>query len=119
VPLVYVRHVTARGVRPADPDNVVVNAGGGNRAQIRHTTANQGGVRQFSGAGENLTGLIFGRGFVPSGQRWRRKRMRTPMSLAFIDIRTDSEVTVVTDEAYGDPTMIAALLKEYAAHVIH
>ena len=119
VPLVYVCHVTTRGIRPADPDDVVVNAGGGNRTQIRRTTANQGGVRQISSAAENLTGLIFGRGLVPSGQRWRRKRMRTPMSLAFIDIRTDSEVTVVTDEAYGDPTMIAAFLKEYAAHVIH
>jgi hypothetical protein len=40
--------------------------------------------------------------------------MRTPTSLAFIDSRDDSEVTVVTDEAYGDPFMIAALLKQYS-----
>jgi len=33
-------------------------------------------------------------------------------------IRTDDEVVVVTDGAYGDPFMIAALLKQYAASVM-
>ncbi len=98
VPLMYVRHVTARGTPPPDRSAPQENA-----------------VRQIPSIGENVTGFFFGRGLVPSGQRWRRKRMRTPTTLAFVDARTDNEVLVVNDAAYGDPFMIAATLKQYAA----
>ena len=67
--------------------------------------------------GENIAGFIFGRGFFPSGQRFRRKRMRTPTTLAFLDTRTDSEVIVATDTSYGDTFEIAAYLKQYAARL--
>ena len=100
VPLINIRHVTARGVPPPDRD-----------------PSGQDNVRQVPGVGENAAAFFFGRGFVPSGSRWRRKRMRTPTSLAFIDTRTNREVTVVNDSAYGDPFTIAALLKQYAAAV--
>ena len=100
VPLMYVRHVTARGVPPPD-----------------RTVSRRGAIDEVSGAGENFVGFLFGRGLMPSGRRQRRGRRRTPTTLAFIDSRTDSEVIVATDSAYGDPFTIAALLKEYAAHV--
>jgi hypothetical protein len=100
VPLVNVRYVTARGKAPVD-----------------RTAPSENQVRQISSIGDNVAGFFFGRGIVPSGASLRRKRMRTPTSLAFIDTRTDKEVTVVTDENYGDPFMIAALLKQYAAGV--
>jgi hypothetical protein len=100
VPLINIRHVTARGVPPPDRD-----------------PSGQDNVRQVPGVGENAAAFFFGRGFVPSGSRWRRKRMRTPTSLAFIDTRTNREVTVVNDSAYGDPFTIAALLKQYTAAV--
>ena len=101
VPLLYVRHVTARGAAP--PDASRTGSSGGQRAgQPLHSS------------GENMAGFFIGRGFTPTGANWRRKRMRTPTSLAFVDARTDVEVTVVTDEGYGDPFMIAALLKEHA-----
>src|SRR5215467_15893688 len=100
VPLVNVRHVTARGKAPVD------------------RTAPEGSqLEEIPRSGENVAGFLFGRGLIPSGARNRRRRMRTPTSLAFVDTRTDSEVTVVTDEVYGDPFMIAALLKQYAAAV--
>lgn len=66
---------------------------------------------------DNVVGFLVGRGLASSNEGWRRRRMRTPTSLAFIDTRNDSEVTVVNDTSYGDPFMIAALLKEYAASV--
>ena len=100
VPLMYVRHVTARGVAPPTDRSV-----------------DSASLDTRSHASDNLIGFVAGRGFTTSGMRWRRKRMRTPTSLAFIDTRTDSEVTVVTDASYGDPFMIAALLKQYAASV--
>jgi hypothetical protein len=100
VPLVYVRHVTARGKAPVD----------------RSVPKGQA-VRQVSGVGDNITGLFIGRGFTSEGMRYRRNRMRTPTSLAFIDDRDESEVTVVSDAAHGDPFMIAALLKQYARSV--
>lgn len=100
VPLVNVRHVTARGKAPPD-----------------RTVPQGGALDGMPQAGENITGFLLGRGLIPSGERLRRRRMRTPTSLAFIDTRTDSEVTVVSDEVYGDPFMIAALLKQYAAAV--
>lgn len=97
VPLANVCYVTARGKAPPDP-----------------TPAKSSDIPSV---GEGIAGFFFGRGFAPSGTQTRRKRMRTPTSLAFIDTRTDKEVTVVTDEAYGDPFMIAAFLKQYAAAV--
>lgn len=98
VPLLYIRHVTARGTPPPD-----------------RTASEENSVRQIPGIGENVTGFFFGRGVVASGQRWRRRRMRTPTTLAFVDGRTDNEVLVVNDTSYGDPFMIAAILKQYAA----
>ncbi|GAC1565827.1 MAG: hypothetical protein NVS3B14_04880 [Ktedonobacteraceae bacterium] len=99
VPLAYVRYVTARGAPPPD------------RSTQRNT------LREMPSAGENVAGFIFGRGFFPSGQRQRRKRMRTPTTLAFLDTRTDTEVVVATDASYGDTFEIAAYLKQYAARV--
>jgi len=100
VPLVNVRYVTARGKAPPD-----------------RTVPQGDALNEIPRASENITSFFFGRGLISSGTRQRRRRMRTPTSLAFIDTRTNSEVTVVTDEVYGDPFMIAALLKQYAAAV--
>ena len=97
VPLRYVRHVTARGGRPPEPV---------------HTTRSNA-IREMPGLGENIASMFLGRRNVGQGIT-RRKRMRTPTTLAFIDARNDSEVIVVTDSAFGDPFMIAGLLKEYA-----
>lgn len=99
VPLAYVRYVTARGAPPPD----------------RSTPKNA--MRDVPGAGENVAGFIFGRAFFPSGQKLRRKRMRTPTTLAFLDTRTDTEVVVATDNSYGDTFEIAAYLKQYAARL--
>lgn len=101
VPLMYVRHVTARGTPPPD-----------------RTVSKGSAVGEMPRTGENFAGFLFGRGLLPgTGTRQRRRRMRTPTTLAFIDSRTDSEVIVVNDASYGDPFMIAALLKEYATSV--
>ena len=102
VPLMYVRYVTARGAPPPD-----------------RSAASERVDRSSLNAGENVIGFFAGRGFTQSGMRWRRRRMRTPTTLAFVDSRTETEVTVVTDGSYGDPFMIAALLKQYAASVQH
>lgn len=91
VPLEYVKYVTARGAPPVD--------------RSRETARQEA---RPAGAGEGMSGLIFGR-------RGRRKRTRTPSTLAFVDSRSDTEVIVTTDKAYGDPFYIAAHLKEYAA----
>ncbi len=97
VPLEYVKHVTARGKAPVD----------------RSMDAARGDA-QIGSVGENISSFFFGRRVAESGRRGSgRKRMRTPTTLAFIDERTDQEVTVVTDTAYGDPFIIAAHLKEY------
>src|SRR5437660_5095706 len=77
VPLEHVRHVTARGLPP--PDRTP-------------PPEQERGIRGVPGMGEGMVGFLFGRGLSSSGTRWRRKRMRTPTSLAFIDTRTDSEV---------------------------
>jgi hypothetical protein len=100
VPLTCVRYVTVRGVRPPE-----------------RSTPSGNTVRDIPGVGENVTSFFLGRGLVPSGQRWVRRRRRVPTSLAFIDTRTDEEVIVVTDGAFGDPFMIAAQLKRYVASV--
>ncbi len=97
VPLTYVRYVTARGKPPPD------------------RSASKNAIRDVPSAGENVAGFIFGRAFFPSGQRLRRKRMRTPTTLAFLDTRTDTEVVVASDSSYGDTFEIAAYLKQYAA----
>jgi hypothetical protein len=102
VPLTHVRYVTARGVPP--PDRTP-------------PTESESGVRSLPRIGENAAAFFLGRALVPSGSRWRRKRMRTPTSLAFIDTCTDQEVTVVTDTTYGDPFTIATFLKRSAASV--
>lgn len=99
VPLLEVRHVTARGVQPPSRDSKQE----GNAA------------RDVAGVGDNMTAFFVGRGLSSSGRRWLRNRRRTPTSLAFIDTRTDDEVTVVQDSAYGDPFLIASYLKQYAA----
>ncbi|HLI08294.1 MAG TPA: hypothetical protein VKV40_17150 [Ktedonobacteraceae bacterium] len=96
VPLAYVRYVTARGKKPID-----------RTAKKEHIPS----------AKENMLGFVIGRGLVPSGESWRRGRMRTPTSLAFLDTRTDTEVIVTNDNSFGDPFMIAAWLKEYAGKV--
>ncbi len=98
VPLYYVQYVTARGTPPPD-----------------RSTANIKEETRIPTLGENIVGLFAGRGFTSSGMRWRRRRMRTPTTLAFMDARTNEEVLVATDSAYGDPFLIAAHLKQYAA----
>ncbi len=99
VPLVNVRYVTTRGVQlPKKSEET--------------------SIRNLPGTGENTVAFFLGRGLVPSGQRWLKRRRRTPTSLAFIDTRTDTEVIALTDSAYGDPFLIAAYLKEYAASTI-
>ncbi len=100
VPLMYVRYITARGVPPPD-----------------RTAPREAVVSDMPHAGENLTGFIFGRGLIPSGWRARRKGKRTPTMLAFVDIRTDTEVKVTDNASYGDPFAIATLLKEYTSRV--
>jgi len=99
VPLTNVCYVTARGAPRPD----------------RSTPKNA--LRDVPNAGENVAGFIFGRAFFPSGQKMRRKRMRTPTTLAFLDSRTDTEVVVATDGSYGDTFEIAAYLKQYAARL--
>ena len=103
VPLMHVRHVTARGVPPPD-----------------RTPSTGSSMRQVSGAGENISSFFLGRNLTRtvsgSGPRYRMRRMRTPTTLAFLDNRTDKEVIIATDKAYGDPFTIAAVLKQYATN---
>lgn len=101
VPLAYVRYVTARGAPPAPS----------------RTPSKENTVREIPGVGENIASLFVGRAFFPQVNRQRRKRMRTPTTLAFLDTRDDSEVVVTTDGSYGDPFEIAAYLKQYAARM--
>ncbi|GAC1403335.1 MAG: hypothetical protein NVSMB49_20610 [Ktedonobacteraceae bacterium] len=100
VPLMNVRHVTARGTPPPD-----------------RTAPKEPMFAQIPSMGERFGGFFMGQAATREGARTHRRRRRTPTSLAFIDTRTDNEVIVVTDGAYGDPFMIAALLKQYAASV--
>src|SRR5260370_41098114 len=102
VPLEYVKYVTARGKAPID--------------RSLETARKDASVPSV---GENVSSLIYGRRVAESGRRGLvgSRRMRTPTSLAFVDSRTDKEITVVTDGAYGDAHYIAAHLKEYAASV--
>ncbi len=99
VPLEYVKYVTARGAPPVD----------------RSVTTASEDARPAS-VSEGITGLFFGRRVASAGRQGSssgRRRVRTPTTLAFIDSRTDKEVVVVTDKAYGEPFYIAENLKEY------
>jgi hypothetical protein len=102
VPLLHKRYVTARGHTPI-ANNPSANT------KDRGTS-----LRQIPGIRDNTLGMFLGRGATGTAKT-RRTRMRTPTSLAFIDARTEKEITVVNDEAYGDPFFIAAVLKEHAA----
>jgi len=100
VPLTHVRYVTAKGTPPPD-----------------RTVPKGPVIAQMPTAGERFSSLFMGQAVTREGSSNLRRRRRTPMSLAFVDARTEDEVIVVTDGAYGDPFMIAALLKQYAASV--
>ncbi len=98
VPLTNIRYVTARGARPPD------------------RTVPQGSmIAQIPTMGERLGGFFMGQAVTREGISTHRRRRRTPTTLAFVDTRTEDEVVVVTDGSYGDPFVIAALLKQYAA----
>lgn len=102
VPLMYIRHVTARGIVPPD------------------RTAPKGAVvSNMPHVGENLSGFLFGRGFIPTISRWRARRRakHTPSMLAFIDSRTNSEVIIRDYNLYGDPTKIASLMQDYTSSI--
>ena len=102
VSLMCVRHITARGIVPLD------------------RTAPKGAVvSNMPHVGENISGFMFGRGFIPTVSRWRTRRRakHTPSTLAFIDSRTDTEVIIKDYNLYGDPSTIATLMKEYASSV--
>ena len=102
VPLMYIRNVTARGIVPPDrtpPDGAVVS-------NMPHVS-------------ENLSGFLFGRGFIPTISRWRARRRakNTPSTLAFIDSRTNAEVIIRDYNLYGDPTKIASLMQDLTSSV--
>jgi hypothetical protein len=97
VPLMYVRHITARGIVPPDPD------------------APKGAVvSNMPHVSENLSGFLFGRGLIPTVSKWRirRRAKHTPSMLAFIDSRTNTEVIIRDYNLYGDPTKIATLMQD-------
>src|SRR5947209_18798821 len=74
VPLMYVRHVTARGAKPPD------------------RSARSIENRPDPTAGEHGLSLFAARSLTSSGMRWRMKRMRTPTTLAFVASRSENEV---------------------------
>ena len=96
VPLMYIRHITARGIIPPDqaaPKGAVIS-------NMPHVS-------------ENLSGFLFGRGLIPTVSRWRirRRAKHTPSTLGFIDSRTNTEVIIRDYNLYGDPTKIAILVQ--------
>ncbi len=95
VPLSSVRYVTPRGRSPLEQSAIKMED------------------EQRRSAGTNIFSAFLGRG--GSSTRTRRRRMRAPTSLAFLDARDDTEVIVVSDESFGDPFVIAGILKDYAA----
>ena len=101
VPLMNVRYVTARGTPPPD-----------------RTVPRGSMIAQLPTMGERMGSFFLGHAATREGASTHRRRRRTPTTLAFIDTRTEDEVVVVTDGAYGDPFMIAALLKQYTASVM-
>jgi hypothetical protein len=102
VPLSHIRYVTARGRAPIESPPSV------------DTKERDTSLAPMPNMRDNILGMFIGRRETGSAKT-RRKRMRTPTSLAFIDARTDKEITVVNDSVYGDPFLIAAVLKEHAA----
>ena len=96
VPLLDVQNVTARGIPP--PDRKV---------------SDEPAIRQVPNSGENMLGFVVGHGAVGRGYQYRRSRMRTPTTLAFLDTRTNKEVVLLTDNVFGDPFTIAELLRHY------
>ena len=100
VPLMYVRHITARGIVPPD-----------------RTPPKGAVVSNMPHVGENLSGFLFGRGFIPTVSRWRARRRakHTPSMLAFIDSRTNTEVIIKDYNLYGDPSTIATLMQDYTS----
>lgn len=100
VPLEYVRFVTARGAPKVD--------------RSVETAREDGKVGSLN---ESVSSMVLGRRVAETSRRGSsmRKRMRTPTTLAFVDGRTDKEIVVVTDNAYGDPHLIAAYLKQFSA----
>lgn len=102
VPLNDIRHVTARGARPP---------------KIEAPARQQSVIGQLPSAGENMVGFIAGRRLASSGSKWWNRPRRSPTSLAFVDMRTDTQIIVLNDKAYGDPFLIGAYLKQYAAKV--
>lgn len=98
VPLEYVQYVTARGLPPVKQNAEALDE-----------------EARPSGVGEGITSLFFGRRAASSARQggFGRRRSRTPTTLAFLDSRTDKEIVVVTDKAYGDPVYIGDCLKEY------
>lgn len=101
VPLQYVKHVTARGAPP-----------------VNRNTEPAEEVRPGS-ISESIGSLFLGRRVASGGRQggFARRRVRTPTTLAFIDTRTDKEVVVVNDKAYGEPHYIAECLNEYIQNV--
>ena len=95
VPLSHVRHVTPRGRSPLEQSAL--------KMEDEETRSTRG----------NIFGSLLGR--KGSSTRTRRRRMRAPTSLAFLDARNNTEVIVVSDEYFGDPFAIANVLKDYAA----
>jgi hypothetical protein len=102
VPLMYVRHITARGIAPVD-----------------RTPPQDPVVSNMPHVGDNLSGLFFGRGLIPTVSRWRMRRRakHTPSTLGFIDSRTNNEVLIKNYNQYGDPNIIAALMQDYTSSV--
>ncbi len=98
VPLTHVRYVTPRGRSPKE--------------QQAATTEDE----QGQSMNRNAFGSLLGRGSLFAANS-RRRRGRTPTSLAFLDARDNTEVVVVSDDSFGDPFTIAAILKEYASSV--
>lgn len=96
VPLLDVQNVTARGVPPPD-----------------RTVSDEPAIRNVPGSKENMLGFVVGHGAVGRGFQYRRSRMRTPTTLAFLDTRTNKEVVLLTDNVFGDPFTISELLRQY------
>ena len=102
VPMICIRHVTARGIIPLD-----------------RTPPRGAVVSNMPHVGDNLSGFLFGRGFIPTVSQWRirRRAKHTPSTLGFIDSRTGSEVIIKDYNLYGDPKTIATLMQDYTSSV--
>ncbi len=107
VPLSAVHYVTLRGKRPVEPTSTEsrprVNPGDTMR-NIFMVGGNLG-RQPTPGDPNGSTNSLFS----------RKKRGRGPTSVAFLDTRTNKEVLVVNDDAYGDPVVISDVLKEHVS----